>query len=98
MSTKPIIISVQGGNFSENATMVSVIKDCLRERGFSNVVSDSGLPGDDRASSEHMLNTQVPHLKTRTMLIEGLTDFDFHSPEVTEYPVVQHDNSLLFMM
>lgn len=91
-SSNPIVISVQGGDFVENATMVSVIKDCLRERGFPNVATDSGLLGDDRSASEYMLNTQVPHLKNRPFMVEGLADFDFRTPEVNQQTTQFHSD------
>ena len=84
MSTNPIIISVQGGSFEENATMVSVIRDSLRERGFTNVASDSGLPGDDRTASEYMLNNQVPYLRQAPFVVEGLSDFNFRTSEFSQ--------------
>lgn len=57
--------------------MVSVITDCLRERGFGSVASEAGLPSDDRMASDFMLNTQVPQLRNRPFLVEGLNDYDF---------------------
>lgn len=83
MSIQPIIISVQGGNVSENAVMVSVIKDALQERGFNHVQTDSGLPGDDRAASEHML-TKAPYLRAMPMVIEGLSNFDFQPAQAVD--------------